>query len=248
MPETKDVHVRDICEAAAEVHTVAQFKDWVRHEVRHVLPHGALACGHGRVTSAGIAMDYVLTVDYPLEHLAALRNSAGGIETPIMRRWFETRSPLLFDAEQPWPEVPAEWLAHFRHHQLVNAAVHACYDQARCVGTYFSFHRLPPPLGQLQRAILTGITPLLHETLLHVVARIEAGVSEWPALTEDEHALAQQIVSGRSNADIAAALGICERTLGDRVAGILGKTGIDSRARLAEALHLHEQRRGPKLI
>ncbi|MFC5302713.1 hypothetical protein [Azospira restricta] len=224
MPETRDVHVRDICEAAGEVHTVAQFKDWVRHEVRHVLPHGALACGHGRVTSAGIAMDYVLTVDYPVEHLATLRNAAGGIETPIMRRWLEARTPLLFEADQPWAGVPADWLENFRRHRLVNAAVHACYDEARCVGTYFSFHRLPAPLGQLQRHILNGITPLLHETLLHVIARVEADASGWQALP----------AAGRSDAelaaDIAAALGVCERTIGDRGAALPGPIGSDSRA------------------
>lgn len=225
MTENHDVHVRDICEAANEVRTVAQFKDWIRHEVRHVLPHGALACGHGRVTSAGIAMDYVLTVDYPVEHLATLRNAAGGLETPIMRRWFEARAPLLFEAERPWAEVPADWLANFRRHQLVNAAVHACYDQARCVGTYFSFHRLPEPLGQVQRSILSGITPLLHETLLHVIAGLETEAPEWPALTAEERVVAQHLASGRSDADIAAALGICERTLGERVASIRGKTG-----------------------
>ena len=74
----------------------------------------------------------------------------------------------------------AAWLENFRRHQLVNAAVHACYDQVRCIGTYFSFHRLPAPLGQVQRAILEGITPLLHETLPHVVSRVEAASSEWP--------------------------------------------------------------------
>lgn len=233
---TKDVHVRDICEAAAEVCTVAGFKDWIRHEVRHVLPHGALACGHGRVGTAGVSMDYALTVDYPVEHLAALRNAAGGVETPLMRRWFETGTPVLFEAAHPWPGVPEEWLAHFRRHQLVNAAVHACYDRASCVGTYFSFHRLPPPLGQMQRAILTGITPLLHETLMRVIAHVEAATSEWPDLDEHERAVAKQIVSGRGNADIAAILGISESTVCDRVASILGKTGLGDRAGLADAM------------
>lgn len=233
---TRDVHVRDICEAAAEVRTVDQFKDWVRHEVRHVLAHGALACGHGRVTAAGVSMDYVLTVDYPVEHLAALRNVAGGIETPIMRRWFETGTPVLFEAAHPWPGVPEEWLANFRHHQLVNAAVHACYDRASCVGTYFSFHRLPPPLGQVQRAILTGITPLLHETLMRVIAHVEAAASEWPALSDEERELAKQIAGGRGNADIAATLGIAESTVSDRIASIVGKTGLGDRAGLARAM------------
>lgn len=179
-----DMRVRDVCAAAAEVGTVAEFKRWIREEVRHVLPHGALACGHGRLTSAGVAMDYVLTVDYPVEHLTAIRNAAGGIETPLMRRWFQTESPVLFEVVRPWPEMSEEWLAHFRRHQLVNAAVHACYDESRRLGTYFSFHRLPPPLGQLQRAILIGMTPLLHETLLRVISRIETAASTWPAAAD----------------------------------------------------------------
>lgn len=168
-----DARVRRVCATAAEVGTVADFKRWIREEVRHVLPHGAFACGYGRLGTAGVVMDYVLTVDYPLEHLAAIRNAAGDIETPLMRRCFQTESPVLFDAVRPWPDMPADWLANFRRHQLVNAAAHAGYDEVRGVGTYFSFHRLPPPLGQLQRAILIGMTPLLHETLLRVIGGLE---------------------------------------------------------------------------
>ncbi len=230
MPGSTDIQVRDICQAAAGVTTVAQFKDWVRHEVRHVLPHGALACGHGRLTSAGVSMDYVLTVDYPVEHLAALRNAAGGIETPIMRRWFETRAPILFEADRPWPGVPAEWLAHFRRHQLVNAAVHACYDRANCIGTYFSFHRLPSPLVQAQRTILSGITPLLHETLLRVIAQVAASTSEWPELSVGERETARRQAGGGDNAGID----LPERRSGDCPADLLGAPGIAPRDGLAK--------------
>jgi len=201
-PPSIDIHVRDVCAAAAAVHTVAEFKDWIRNEVRHVLPHGALACGHGRLTPAGVTTDYVLTVDYPAEHLETIRNRSGGIETPLMRRWFQTGSPVLFDAAQPWPDVPADWLAHFRQHDLVNAAVHACYDEERRIGTYFSFHRLPPPLGQLQRAILIGMTPLLHETLMRVIASVDTDIvdiTERIDCSEPTEVIPLRYIAARSN-------------------------------------------------
>lgn len=216
-----DVRVRQVRAAAAEVGTVAEFKRWIREGVRHVLPHGAFACGHGRLNSAGVAMDYVLTVDFPLEHLAAIRNAAGDIETPLMRRWFQTEAPVLFDAAQPWPDMPPEWLAHFRRHRLVNAAVHASYDEVRRIGTYFSFHRLPTPLGQLQRAILIGMTPLLHETLTRVIGQVAAvddglpagGAADAAALID----ITRSIDAGRL-AGVAKGLG---RDVGQRAAAML---------------------------
>jgi len=173
-----DIRVRDVCAAAETVETVEQFKHWVRHEVRHVLPHGALACGHGRLSATGLTMDYLLTVDYPVDHLRPRPGQADCIEMPLLRRWQITESPLLFDVAHPWADMSADWIAQFRDHDLHNAAVHGCYDEVRRIGTYFSFHRLPPPLGQLQRAILIGMTPLLHDTLMRVIGRIASEADE----------------------------------------------------------------------
>lgn len=225
--------LRCLPERAAEVASVEQFKRWIREDVRQLLPHGALACGHGRVNAAGVSMDYVITVDYPVDHLAAIRNTAGGIDTPIMRRWFETRSPVLFEADSPWPGVPAPWLANFRRHRLLNALAHACYDRERCIGTYFSFHRLPPSPGQAQRTILSEIMPLLHEVLMRVIAQVETGAGEWPELTEREREVARQIAAGGSNHDVARTLGLSENTVKHHVTKILGKTGLPNRAGLA---------------
>jgi len=83
----------DICaSAAAEVTDVESFKAWTRQFVKSVICHGALACGYGRIHSAGVSMDYVIGVDYPVEHLEAISNAAGAIDTPLMRHWLVTRS------------------------------------------------------------------------------------------------------------------------------------------------------------
>jgi hypothetical protein len=96
----------DRCVDEAErVRNIEGFKNWTRGTVRVLLPHSALACGHGRIHSAGVTMDYVVTVDYPAEHLQAIRNPSGGIDTPLMRRWLMQRSPIFFDVEDPWADL-----------------------------------------------------------------------------------------------------------------------------------------------
>lgn len=170
-----DIRIRDVCAAAAEVGTVEAFRSWIREEVRHVLPHGALVCGHGRLTPGGMATECVLAVDYPVEYLIETGLRDGETDSPLLHRWFLTGAPVLFDAASPWGDMSENWLSRFRRQGLVNAALHAGRDEALRTCTYFSFHRLPPPLGQLERAILIGMTPLLHETLLRVIAGIVPG-------------------------------------------------------------------------
>lgn len=241
--------VTDLWDAAAHVASVDDFKAWIRRAVREVLPHGALACGYGRVHAAGVSMDYVLTVDYPLEHLESIRNAAGCIDTPLMVRWMQERHPVLFDADDPWPDLSPAWLESFRRHGLDNAAVHASYDRARAVGTYFSFHRLPDSPGQTERAILAGITPLLHETLLRVIANLET--EPFPGgrmLSEREREIALQVGQGKNNQEIAQALGMAETSVRNHVVGILEKTGNPNCGRLIAAINASQRHNGTRML
>lgn len=230
----------DMIRCAEQVQTIEDFKSLIRDKVRPLLPHRALACGCGHVHAAGFAMDYVVTVDYPLEHLAAIRNRAGGIDTPILRRWFQTGEPVLFDAQAPWPGVSEHWLANFRRYRLRNALVHGVYDQERCVGTYFSFHRLPKALDVARLAILSEITPVLHETLLSVIGKLR--LSETPsairlgALGPREREVSQWVGQGKTNQDIARMLGLSENTVKHHVSSILKKAGVSNRVQLASLM------------
>src|ERR1017187_6331962 len=82
---------------AAQVREIDGFKNWIRNSVRPLLPHGALACVHGRIYAVGVDLDYVVTIDYPVEHLAAIRNASGHMDTPLARRWIEQQAPVFFD-------------------------------------------------------------------------------------------------------------------------------------------------------
>ena len=221
--------------SADRVASVDDFKAWTRTAIRPVLPHRALACGLGHIHAGGVAIDYVVTVDYPVGHLESIRNRAGGIDTPILRRWLATRQPQLFEIDTPWPECPAKWVAHFREHDLRNAAAHACYDSVRCVGTYFSFHRIPAPLGEQHRIALVRIVPVMHEVMQRVIAAhndTDAFPAWLAALTPREKEILAWLRLGKTNGDIAHLEGLSESTVKHHMTRIFSKLGVENRARL----------------
>ena len=70
--------------------TVDEFKEWTRKRIRPIFPHETLACGYGHLHAGGVSLDYMIGVDYPVDHLQKIRNRAGGIDTPILRRCWKT--------------------------------------------------------------------------------------------------------------------------------------------------------------
>ncbi|MHA6895317.1 response regulator transcription factor [Ralstonia pseudosolanacearum] len=228
----------DQCLTAAEtVHDIAAFKAWTREFVRPVVDHQHLACGYGRTTSSGVAMDYVVTVDYPNEHLLAIRNTAGGLDTPIMRRWLATRRPVYFDAAAPWEGTDPAWLEKFVKHGLRNCAADAVFDEVNCVGTYYSFHALPSVEPGCLDTMLRDLTPVMHGALLRAVANVENDqqkASEALAtLSEREREVALLIGQGKSNAEIAQLVCKSENTVKHYLSSIMDKTGCENRVRVA---------------
>jgi DNA-binding CsgD family transcriptional regulator len=230
---------------AEQVQTVDDFRTWTREQVRPVFPHEALACGHGHLHAGGFTLDYVLPVDFPLDHIASIRNRAGGIDSPIIRRWFQTKEPVVFDAEAPWPGVPENWLATFNRQCLQNSAAHGVLDQELCVASYFSFHRLPHPPGAVEQAILSAIVPVLHEALTSVVARLRRTETREAALLATlaprEREVSQWVGQGKTNSEIAQLLGLSENTVKHHVTGSLKKTGLQNRAQLTLLFAEHDR-------
>jgi DNA-binding CsgD family transcriptional regulator len=227
------------------VDTVEAFKEWTRKELRRVFPHERLGCGYGHLHAGGVALDYVLTIDYPVSYWHGIRNRAGGLDTPILRRWLSTREPQLFEADRPWPDVPAAWFECFREHGMKNTAAHALYDTERCVGTYHSFHRIPGRLGGAHIEALKRLVPVMHEVLCRVIARLNAG-SEFAlrlgGLSAREKEIARWVTAGKTNSEIAGVSGLSENTVKHHLTSIFGKLAVDSRAQLVHRFTEYEAR------
>ncbi len=228
--------------------TVDEFKEWARRKIRPIFPHETLACGYGHLHAGGVALDYVVTVDYPIGHLQGIRNKAGGIDTPILRRWLATREPQLFEVDHPWPDIPAAWLESFRAHGMKNTAAHAVYDTERCVGTYHSFHRIPGRLTSAHAEALKRLAPIMHEVLCRVIGQLNMQngfVTRFAGLNLRDKELAQWVGLGKTNGEIAILTGLSENTVKHHLTSIFSELAVETRAQLVHRLTEYEMKTAP---
>ena len=220
---------------APRVVTVDEYKSWVRNKVRSAFPHGMLASGYGHLHAGGVALDCVVTVDFPLDYLDKLRNRAGGIDTPILRRWLATHQPQLFEIDRPWPDVPAAWLGTFRGSGMLNIASHGTYDDERCVASYVSFHRIPGRLGEWHADALRRLAPVMHKVLGRVLGLLNI---------ENRFATGFAGLSAREK-EIARLSRLSENTVKHHLTSIFAKLEVDSRAQLVHRLAEFEAKSAP---
>jgi len=177
-----------------------------------------------------------------------MRKRAEGIDTPIMRRWLATREPQLFEADRPWPDVPAAWLESFRAQGLKNTAAHAVYDTERCVGTYHSFHRIPGRLGNAHVEALKQLAPIMHAVLCGVIAllNVEDDIATWLAcLSSRENEIARWVRLGKTNIEIASLCRLSENTVKHHLTSIFNKLAVATRTQLVHRLDECEAQAAP---
>lgn len=230
---------------ASRIGSVEEFKDWTRKSLRRIFPHETLGCGFGRIHAGGVGIDGIIAIDYPVSHLKNICNAAGGLDTPILRRWLATREPQLFEASAPWPDTPESWLRNFKAADMRNAAAHAVYDTERCVGTYHSFHRIPGCLGARHAEQLREIVPLLHETLCRLIGDLKAPDytdTVLHMLSSREREVLVLVGQGKLNLEIADFLFISEVTVKHHLTRIFQKLGMSKRTQLVRLAVENEAR------
>lgn len=232
--------------SAEGVRTVDDFKEWTKANLRRVLPHEALISGWGHMHAGGVGLDVMVIVDFPLEHIESIRNRAGAIDTPILRRWLATEKPVTFDADHAWPDTPPDWLESFRRYELRNVLAHAMWDMERAGGTYHSFYRMPVAPSERESQVLAELMPTLHETFCRVIQSISAADRFsvcLESLTPREREIVHWLGLGKTNSEIACIGGISENTVKHYVTEIFNKLGVSNRTQLVRRLAEHEARR-----
>lgn len=239
---------RSLVASASSVRTVEDFKKWARRHLRAALPHEAGLFGLGHLHAAGVGIDYVILVDCPSEYVDAIRNRAGAIDTPLVRRWLAEREPQMFDADNPWPEAPREWLDNFRRFGWRNAIGHAQQDDTRCVGSYHNLYNVSGAPNASHAQILREVVPLLHELLYRVIDNLvttDRVVGGSSALTDREREVIRWLRLGKTNAQIANLMQISETTVKHHLTTIFEKFDVSNRAQLVRLLVEHDARRTP---
>lgn len=227
--------MKELLDSAASIKTVDDFRRWTRDRIRPLLPHEALVCGLGHLHAGGVSLDYLVTVDYPVEAIEAIRNRAGAIDTPILRRWLAEQKPVYLDGQNPWPGIPEQWWDNFLRYDLRNVLAHAVVDVHRCFGTYHSFFRMPGQPTESNIATLQSVVPVLHQVMWQLIERVNLTddfAARIAAFSDRERDVLRWLRLGKTNAEIAELTGMSESTVKHYLTKMFDAFGVSNRAQL----------------
>lgn len=198
-----------------------------RSELRTFLPHRSLICGFGHINPHTVSGHRVLSVDFPIDYLEAIKQDDGSLFSPLMERWIGSDAPVLF-APESTSDVPADWLALVRTHDLGNIVAHGVRDLQSNASSYFNFCGVPGPLTSQHAHLIKLITPHLHTALARVLAHKEkAGANI--AFTPRETEILSWLYLGKTNWEIGQIIGISEKTVKNNLYAIYQKLNVGNR-------------------
>ncbi|AOB30979.1 LuxR family transcriptional regulator [Bordetella sp. H567] len=175
---------------------------------------------------------------------------ARGRTLPDVSRWREQgRSLVVVDADLP--RLPAwnseQWTGAIKGLRAIVASARPHDEQGTKVlasGAVGYCHTYAPPalLNQVLEVVDAGeiwMGRSLVTRLLRLVESRAGGKEEWHAnaLTEREDMVARRAAVGEANGEIAAALGITERTVKAHLSSVFEKLGVSDRLQLALRVH-----------
>lgn len=223
-----------------QVRERTEFVDLMRGPVRDLLPFTMAICGVGRINPHSITGCELISVDFPDAYFSDIRQSDGGIHSPLMQRWVDRQEPVVFDPADNSDEVSEQWLAIFHKHGLKNSLAHGVRDLNSPITSYFNFCGLPHISGH-HSFLLRLLVPHLHGAVTRLVAEALLRPSgALPQLTPREKEIVSWLYLGKTNWEIGQILGIAEKTVKNNLSAIFDKTGVGNRTQLlARITELH---------
>ena len=210
-----------------EVADEEEFIAICRFELRAFLPHRGFICGFGRINPHTISGYQVVSVDFPIDYLEALKQHDGSLFSPLMERWIGSDTPVLFDPDRA-NGVPDDWLDLVREHALGNILAHGMRDLQSNASSYFNFCGVPGPLLPQHAQLIKLVTPHLHTALAHVMTTKEK-TSQHPLLTPRETDILSWLYLGKTNWEIGQIIGISEKTVKNNLYVIYQKLNVANR-------------------
>lgn len=221
------------------VDSSVQFRDWVRSDLRQVLPHASFLATIGRLYGMGSVPTHRLEVDYPLNMVEDLKNSAGALDDPLMHGWFRTErlryvdiNPLSKrDSSRNWRNV----LSGFGFRGMM---IHGVMDHK---ARRFVAFQIGNPFGggSLDTArLMTVLTPSMARAVWLAIDQRSVGCSRelvghpTLSLTPTELQIVELLAQGLSNKEIARRRGVSDSTVKTQVQRTGAKLGATRRAEI----------------
>lgn len=221
-----------LLESLDSIHTGAQLSQWVSTDLQVYFPHGAFICGLGRIHQDRLAPVKLIASNFPVEYLRLLKQPDGLFASSVIKNWLACGEVQLVEGRSLKDKnLDSAWLARFQVSGLQNVAAHGVKDFSNRYASYFSFHQIPPPLGEIHRYRLKMLVPHLHIVLLRIMQKLKAEkrARTDKTLTARELEVLTWVGDGKTSAEIAVILGSSPNTVRNQIQSTLIKLRVNTR-------------------
>ena len=214
------------------------FEDWTRNSLRRKVPHASLLCTIGKLYGSGSIPTHRIGVDYPLNMVEALKNSAGALDDPLLYGWFRTErirhvhidEAEEFGGQQQWRNVLVKY-------GMQSVIVHGVLEhKTRRFAAFQMYNPSPTSLPDNVR-LLSLLTKSMAEAAWVTVdnrGMKNRCVTGHPtlSLTPTELHIIELLAQGLSNKEIARLRGVSDSTVKTQVQRTGAKVGATRRAEI----------------
>lgn len=199
-----------------------------------LLRHDMVVAGIGGIGPHGSVVHKVVNLNYPAHYFERLHDDEGRVDSPLMKKWRDTREPVLFQLGRDDAHYPERWVKNFRSHGLRNTLAHGVRDLTGALSSFFVFSQLAGEVDQRHAFLLRMLTPLLHEALSRALPQMEDQTGG-PRAPHGKRVSARQreilhwLREGKTNWEIAQLLGLTPLNVKYHVEQIYSKLGVHSR-------------------
>jgi len=237
----------DVIDALERVSSAEQFIACMDSEMQRIFPHGGIGCGIGNIAKKHVKPYRMLLHNFPRAYIESLRQSDGGLNSPLMTRWRAILAPVIVDLEHSFIGWSLSWLMNLKKYDMRNIAVHGLVDVQGVVTSYFCFIRMPRPLGDKHIYLMNYLVPYLHVALVRAMATLEDMTAKEGRATPSSYVLSDRqkevlrwIHLGKTNVEIAQILATSEDNIKYHVSQILAKLHVRNRMQaVVKALNLN---------
>lgn len=221
--------------AAHPIQDAEAFEDWTRDKLRVVFPHGWLLVILGDYSDLGAMPTNCLSVDFPLQYIERLKTIHGYIESPLIKRWFASLKPQVYEAQglTQWPEAGPAWIHNATRYKIQNAIAHGrLYPQTQRFA-YINIVQIPGGITPSHVDFLERFTPLICDAAtLALAAQPKQEAASAIVLTEREKQILHLAARGKTDKTIAKELNIAFGTVRTHLERAGKKLGTSKRAEM----------------
>lgn len=205
-------------------------QEWMRKEVRQIIPHEMAVCGLATQSTLGVTLAGVVTMDMPT-HYVDRATQLLPLGCPAFSRWLLARTPQFVDSER---SDDSGITTLFHEFNMKNMLLHGFADVETGYVTYFGLYEVVPAGLTKYQSRINSLAEVIHNKLLSCLTETRMPSANTAKITSAEQEVLLWLRKGKTNWEIGKILGKSQWTVKTQVQHILRKMDVPNRHALRD--------------